>query len=126
MEKLCSDFEKANTCVAYPFGAMNFISLLGIRFRIANSCTRWCGIFKGLSQDGGQADFSKNLHASLLNKGLSSEPSRWTVSLNYYLAVSPLFFECPLQIFHTYMSCTYNKTCTQIEHRLLISFARTS
>jgi hypothetical protein len=25
-----------------------------------NYCTRWCPCFKGLSLDGGQADFSKN------------------------------------------------------------------
>ncbi len=30
---------------------------------------------KGLSQDGGQADFSKNLRTSLFNKGLSNEPN---------------------------------------------------
>ncbi len=38
-----------------------------IRFRFANSCRRWCGIFKGLSQNGGRADFYKNLCASLFN-----------------------------------------------------------
>jgi hypothetical protein len=31
-------------------------------------------LFKGLSQDGVQADFSKNLRAYLFNKGLSNEP----------------------------------------------------
>jgi hypothetical protein len=34
-------FEKADTSV------MNFIPTLGIHFQIANSCTRWRGIFKG-------------------------------------------------------------------------------
>ncbi len=38
---------------------MNFIPALGIRLRIAKSCTTWHGIFKGLSQDGGRADFSE-------------------------------------------------------------------
>jgi hypothetical protein len=52
---------------------MNFIPALAIRFRIANSCTRWQGIYKRLSQDGGRADFSKNLLAFLFNKDLSKE-----------------------------------------------------
>jgi hypothetical protein len=54
--KLSSASEKADTSAAY------FIPALGINFRIANSCTRWR--FTGLSQDGGQAEFSKNLCAS--------------------------------------------------------------
>ncbi len=54
---------------------MNFIPALAIRFRITNSCIRWRGIFKRLSQDGGRADFSKNLLASLFNKDLSKEPN---------------------------------------------------
>jgi hypothetical protein len=41
---------------------------LAIRIRIAKSCTRW----RGLSQDEGRADFSKNLVASLFNEGLSN------------------------------------------------------
>jgi hypothetical protein len=36
---------------------MNFIAALAIRILIANSRTRWRGIFKGLSQDWGRADF---------------------------------------------------------------------
>jgi hypothetical protein len=35
---------------------------------------RWRGIFKGISQYGGRADFSKNLRASLFNKYLLNEP----------------------------------------------------
>jgi hypothetical protein len=31
-------------------------------------------ILKGLSQDGGRVDFSKNLHATAFNKYLPSEP----------------------------------------------------
>ncbi len=43
---------------------------------------------KGFSQDGGRADFSKNLLVSLFNDDQSNEPnfwpdpSRWTVTLN--------------------------------------------
>jgi hypothetical protein len=54
---------------------MNFIPALGIPFQIANSCTRWRYNLTGLSQDGGRADFSKNLRASLFNAGLSNEPN---------------------------------------------------
>ncbi len=32
-----------------------------VKCLIANYCMRWRGIFKGLSQDGGRADFSKKL-----------------------------------------------------------------
>jgi hypothetical protein len=32
MEKLSSAFEKADTSTAYPYGKMNFIPQLGIRF----------------------------------------------------------------------------------------------
>jgi hypothetical protein len=46
---------------------------LGIRILIANNCTRWRGIFKGLSQDG-RADFSEDLRGSLFNADLSNEP----------------------------------------------------
>jgi hypothetical protein len=65
---------------------MNFIPALGIRFRIANSCMMWRGMFKGLSQDEGRADFSKNLRASLLNKGLLNEPNFGRIHLaKHYL-----------------------------------------
>jgi hypothetical protein len=79
---------------------MNFMSLLGIRFRIANNCTRWREIFKGLSQDGGQADFSENLRASRLYNGLSNEPSRWTIPLNNCLAASQLFIMPTLNFYY--------------------------
>jgi hypothetical protein len=49
-------------------------ALLTVRILIANSCTKWRCSFKGLSQDGERADFSKNLHASLFNEYLSIEP----------------------------------------------------
>jgi hypothetical protein len=71
--KLSSAFEKADKC-ANPYGTMKFPAL-EIRFRIANSHTRWRCDFKELSQVGGWADFSKNLRASLFNKGLSNEPN---------------------------------------------------
>jgi hypothetical protein len=70
-------FEKADTSAAFPCGAMNFIPASGIHFQIANSCTRQRGIFTGLSQDGGLADFSTDLRASLCNKGLSNEPKKF-------------------------------------------------
>jgi hypothetical protein len=43
---------------------------LAIRCLIANYCKRWRHSFKGLSQDGGWADFSKNLRAYLFNDDL--------------------------------------------------------
>ncbi len=36
---------------------------------------RWRGIFKGLSQDGGRANFLKNLCNTSFNKDLSNEPT---------------------------------------------------
>jgi hypothetical protein len=65
-------FEKADSSAAFPCGAMNFIPELGIHFQIANSCTRRRGIFKGLSQEMGLADFSTNLRASLCRMDLIS------------------------------------------------------
>jgi hypothetical protein len=52
-----------------------FMAALTIGILIANSCTRWRRIFIGLSQDGGWANFSKNLLASFFNKYLSNEPN---------------------------------------------------
>ncbi len=57
-------------CTGVGDGAMNF---MGIRILLANSCTRWRGTFKGLSQDGGHTDFSENLRPSLFNDVLSNE-----------------------------------------------------
>ncbi len=48
---------------------------LATRILIADSCTRWRGSFKELSQDEGRADFSKNLRYSLFHKYLSNELS---------------------------------------------------
>jgi hypothetical protein len=47
------------------YGAMNFIPALAVHSRIADSYTRWRGIFKGLSQEGGRADFFKKISAPL-------------------------------------------------------------
>ncbi len=54
---------------------MRLTAHLAIKCLIANYCIRWRGIFKGLSHDGGQADFSKNRRASSFNKDLSNEPN---------------------------------------------------
>ncbi len=61
-------------CVVNERSLTNLIPALQIRFWIANSCTTWRGIFKGLSQDGGWEYFSNNLRVCLFNKGLSNEP----------------------------------------------------
>ncbi len=54
-------------CFSYPYGAVNLLCVpLEIRNLIANSCTRWSEILKGLSQDGRQADFSKKLPRHIL------------------------------------------------------------
>jgi hypothetical protein len=63
MGKLSSAFEKADTSAAYSYSMMNFVPLLGIQIKIANSCTRWyceaLWYFKGLSQDGNGRIFLK-------------------------------------------------------------------
>jgi hypothetical protein len=48
---------------------------LAIESLIANYCMSWRGIFKGLSQDGGLADFFKNLRYTSLYKDISNEPN---------------------------------------------------
>jgi hypothetical protein len=53
---------------------MNFMPALRIRILISNSCTRWRGIFKGISHGWGQADFSENLCASPINKEIPMGP----------------------------------------------------
>jgi hypothetical protein len=67
--------QKCKHCSAVDNGAMNLTSAFEIRFRIANSCMRWRGIFRGLSQDRGRTDFSRKLCAFLFYKDLSIEPS---------------------------------------------------
>jgi hypothetical protein len=52
---------------------MNFMPALAIRILIADNCTSWRGIFKGLSQYGRRTDFSENLRASPFHKVLSNE-----------------------------------------------------
>ncbi len=55
---------------------MRLTAHLAIESLMANYCMRWRGIFKGLSQDGGRADFSKkNLCDTSFNKDLSNEPN---------------------------------------------------
>jgi hypothetical protein len=51
-----------------PYGVIDLIPELAVRFLIAYNYTRWCGTFKVLSQDEGEADFSKNLCTSSLTK----------------------------------------------------------
>jgi hypothetical protein len=63
---------------------------LGILILIADSCTRWRGIFEGLLQDGGRADFYENLRASLVNDDLSKE----TTSSQIHLAGQYLDWDC--------------------------------
>ncbi len=74
--QLSDDF-RLYTRFSYPFGVMNFIAKLVIRVLIANSCTRWRGIFKwpSQSQDRGRADFSRKILGSLFNKYLTNEPN---------------------------------------------------
>ncbi len=63
---------------------------LGVTILIADSCTRWRGIFEGLLQDGGLAGFFENLRASLFNDDLSNE----TTSTQIHLAVQYLYWDC--------------------------------
>jgi hypothetical protein len=57
-------------------------AILEIRILLANSCTRWCRIFIGLSQDRGRADFSKNLRASNFKKKSNYLLSSKSISLD--------------------------------------------
>jgi hypothetical protein len=58
-----------------PTARWIFMAALAIRILIANSCARCRWILKGISQDGGRADFCKILRASLFNNDLSNEPN---------------------------------------------------
>ncbi len=58
-----------------PTALRNFMSALGIRILIANSCTRCRKIFEVLSQDELQTKLAENLRASPFNKELSNETS---------------------------------------------------
>ncbi len=60
---------------AYPYGTMNFHSRIGNLFPNSQQLYEVSFNFKGLSQHGEGADFSKNLCASLLNDDLSNEPN---------------------------------------------------
>ncbi len=48
---------------------------LPIECIIGNYCTRWRHCFKGLSLDGGHADFLKSLRDASFNKDLSNDPT---------------------------------------------------
>jgi hypothetical protein len=63
----------ANSCMCKR-PPIELCAPLAIRFRIANSCTRWRSNFKGHSLNGGRADLYKNLYASLFNDDLSKKP----------------------------------------------------
>jgi hypothetical protein len=52
MEKLSSDFEKADTSAAYPYGAINFISSLGIRSESPTAVRGGAESLKGFSHMG--------------------------------------------------------------------------
>jgi hypothetical protein len=54
---------------------------MAIESLIANYCMSWRWIFKGLSQDGGQADFSKNLRDTSFYKDLSNESNFGLINL---------------------------------------------
>jgi hypothetical protein len=70
-----------NFCVDQSFSAhcirllTELVWFLAIGILIANRFTRWRGIFKKLSLNRGQLEFSKNLPASLFKKYLSYEPN---------------------------------------------------
>ncbi len=66
---------------------------LAIRFRIANSYTRWRGIIKGHSQDGGRADFSliKAFRMNLISAGSISLSSTFkSISVQQSIRITPL------------------------------------
>ncbi len=70
---------------------------LAIRILILpNSWKRWRGIFKELSQDGVQADYSKNLHASLFHKYVSKNLiSADPISMDSTFKVNIIFLDLP-------------------------------
>jgi hypothetical protein len=54
---------------------------VGNSFPNCHGLGRWRCNFKGLSQNGERVDFSKNLRASLFNKGLSNVPNFGAIHL---------------------------------------------
>ncbi len=85
MGNLSSAFEKANHSTTYPYGAMNFIPALAIRFRIVNSLWGGAVALKD-SQKVGHGDFSENLRAFLFNKDRSNETNfSWIRLAGQYL-----------------------------------------
>jgi hypothetical protein len=80
MGNLSSAFERADTCAAYPYGAMNFIPELGIRgSKLPIAVRGGAESLKGPHRIGDGRNFSKDLHA-LFNKYLSNE-SNFRVSI---------------------------------------------
>ncbi len=82
-DQLAIDFELFHRAFANPCTnqrrsqrGVRLNAQLIVRCLIAIYCVRWhcTGNFKGLSQNGRQADFSINLCASLYNDDLSNEP----------------------------------------------------
>jgi hypothetical protein len=58
---------------------------------LANYCTWWRCNFKGLSEDGGRADFSKNFCASLYNEDLSIEPNFGQCTRHHMIKLKTIF-----------------------------------
>jgi hypothetical protein len=82
-------------------------SLVGNSFLNCQQLLKWRGIFKGLSQDGGWADFSKNLPASLFNKSLSNGP------IFGRLLLTGQSVPCTFQHYLTVSGC---QSCNDIQH----------
>ncbi len=92
--RLCDVTSTKTPRLSYPYGEMNFIAALAKRILIANSCTRWLGIFKGLSEDGGWADFSffsKYMSVNLTSAGSISLDSTFKGQLR---EVRWFFYQC--------------------------------
>jgi hypothetical protein len=71
------------TYFSYPYGAMNFLAALTIRILIANSCTRWRGIFKGSIMTGDGRIFLKIFPPlSLINNHQMNLTSARSISLD--------------------------------------------
>ncbi len=89
---------------------MNFIRAVAIRSRIAKSCMRCRGICKGVSQDGGQADFykKKTFTPLTLVNGISNEPTFVRIHLTgQYIPLIPLhFWQKYKDVLHQY--CYYD------------------
>ncbi len=67
---------------------------LAVKCLKANYCIRWRGLFKGLSRDGGRAEFSKRPPRFLFDDDLSNEPNFGRIHLagQYSTDVPKRFF----------------------------------